>query len=249
MRQTSVVLIIGGAAGIGQAVAESRLKNDDKVVFTDINAEKGHQLMTEWRNQGYEATFIQQDVTSWKDTEKVVSETIELYGRMDVLIISAGVTSQKRLEDITVKEWRFTLDVNLTGLFYILKAALPEMVKSKGGSIVIVGSGSAITGSGGGAHYAVSKGGAFGLMRAIANEYSDQGIHINLVAPRVIETEMLDILYPTEEAKEALRQKIPIKNFGTLADTTNAINFLASGESRYIQAQVLLMDGGRTYLT
>ncbi len=85
------------SCGDSQAVAESRLKNDDKVVFTDINAEKGHQLMTEWRNQGYEATFIQQDVTSWKDTEKVVSETIELYGRMDVLIISAGVTSQKKV--------------------------------------------------------------------------------------------------------------------------------------------------------
>lgn len=249
MKRTSVVLIIGGAAGIGQAVADSRLKNNDKVVFTDINMEKGCQLMEEWRNQGHEATFFQQDVTSWKDTEKVVAKTVELYGRIDVLIISAGVTSQKRLEDITVKEWCFTLDVNLTGLFYSLKAAIPEMIKCSGGSIVIVGSGSAITGSGGGAHYAASKGGAFGLMRAIANEYSDKGIHINLVAPRVIETEMLDVLYPTEDAKEALRQKIPIKKFGTLADTTNAINFLASEDSRYIQGQILLMDGGRTYLT
>lgn len=248
MAQTSVVLIIGGAAGIGRAVAESRLKNSDKVVFTDINTEMGNRLMEEWRALGYAATFIRQNVRSWEDTKKVVKKTIELHGRMDVLIVSAGVTSQKQLEDITDKEWSFTLDVNLTGLFYSLKAAVPEMVKHNGGTIVIVGSGSAITGSGGGIHYAASKGGAFGLMRAVANEYSDQGIHINLVAPRVIATEMLDVLYPTEEAKEALRQKIPVRQFGTLADTTNAINFLANEASRYIQAQVLLIDGGRTYL-
>ncbi|WP_152657858.1 SDR family NAD(P)-dependent oxidoreductase [Oceanobacillus sp. CFH 90083] len=249
MTRASVVLIIGGAAGIGKAVAESRLKKNDKVIFTDINAEVGNQLMKEWRSQDYEATFLRQNVTSWQDTEAVVAKTVALYGRIDVLIISAGVTSQKRLEDISEKEWRFTLDVNLTGLFYNLKAAIPEMVKHYGGDIVIVGSGSAITGSGGGIHYAVSKGGAFGLMRAIANEYSDQGIHINLVAPRVIETEMLDVLYPTMEAKGALRQKIPVRTFGTLADTTSAINFLASEDSRYIQAQILLLDGGRTYLT
>ncbi|GAB2546192.1 SDR family NAD(P)-dependent oxidoreductase [Gracilibacillus alcaliphilus] len=247
--EPSVVLIVGGAAGIGKAAAEDRLKKGDKVVFTDINEAVGKQLMEQWQAQGYSATFIQQNVTSWTDTEKVAAKTIDMYGRIDILIVSAGVTSQQRLEDITYKQWCFTLDVNLTGLFYSLKAVIPEMIRNGGGNIVIVGSGSAITGSGGGIHYATSKGGAFGLMRAVADQFSDQGIHINLVAPRVIATEMLDVLYPTEEAREELRQKIPIKQLGTLEDTTNAINFLASEASRYMQAQVMLIDGGRTYLT
>ncbi|MFD2829979.1 SDR family NAD(P)-dependent oxidoreductase [Corticicoccus populi] len=249
MTQIKNILIIGGAAGIGQAVVLDRLKKGDRVVFTDINKESGNKLQDLWRSEGYEVSFIEQNVTSWNDAEKVVDETFKLYGSIDVLIISAGITSQKRFEEITEKDWRFTLDVNLTGLFYSLKAAVPKMAAQGGGSIVIVGSGSAVTGSGGGMHYAASKGGAFGLMRAVADEYSHQGIHINLVAPRVIETEMLDVLYPTEEEKNQLRNKIPVNRFGTLTDTTDVINFLASEEAGYIQAQVVLMDGGRTYLT
>nr|WP_231710736.1 SDR family oxidoreductase [Gracilibacillus suaedae] len=242
-------MVIGGASGIGEAVVRNRVQKGDKVIFTDINEKMGQRLESELNQTNTFATFMKHDVTSWQETQNIKINVMDQFNKIDTLIYSAGVTSQKNIREITFEEWSFTFNVNLTGLFYSLKTFIPEMVKRSGGNIVIVGSGSAITGSGGGAHYSASKGGAFGMMRAIADEFSERGIRINLVAPRVIETEMLYKLYPTEKQLEDLKNKIPIKKIGTLEDTTNIINFLESSSANYIQAQTLIADGGRTYLT
>lgn len=249
MSEQKTVLVIGGAAGIGKDAVINRARKGDQVVFTDLNDEAGKALAEEIASQGKEITFYQHDVSSWENTKEIVEKTVSRYGKIDILIHSAGITIQKDFDEITEAIWKKTFSVNLTGLFYAVKAVIPEMLKNNGGNIVIIGSGSAITGTGGGVHYASSKGGAFGLMRAIAKKYSHQGIRVNVVAPRVIETEMLNHLYPTEESRGVLKSKIPVGKIGTLSDTTNAINFLASDESEYIQGQVLLLDGGRTYLS
>ncbi|PAV30890.1 short-chain dehydrogenase [Virgibacillus profundi] len=249
MGKQKTVLVIGGAAGIGKDVVINRANKGDQVVFTDLNNKAGNALVEEIASSGKNVTFLQHDVSSWENTKEIVEKTVNKYGKIDILIHSAGITIQKPFDEITYDTWKKTFSVNLTGLFYAVKAIIPEMLENKRGNIVIIGSGSAITGTGGGVHYAASKGGAFGLMRAIAKKYSHFGIRINIVAPRVIETEMLNQLYPTESSREKLLSKIPVNKIGTLSDTTNAINFLASEESDYIQGQVLLLDGGRTYLT
>ena len=249
MERKKAILVIGGAAGIGKDYVKNRAARGDSVIFTDLNKEAGEALVNELALKGKEATFFQHDVTDWENTKGIINKVIKQFGRIDTLVHSAGITVSKSFEELTFPTWEKTISVNLTGLFYAVKAVIPEMLHHKGGNIIIIGSGSAITGTGGGVHYAASKGGAFGLMRAIASKYSHLGIKINLVAPRVIQTEMLDRLYPTEESLEKLVQKIPVRKIGTLSDTTNAINFLASKESDYIQGQVLLIDGGRTFLS
>jgi len=249
MEQKKTFLVIGGAAGIGKDYVKNRAASGDSVIFTDLNKEAGEALVNELALEGKEATFFQHDVTDWKNTKEIINKVIKRFGKIDTLVHSAGITVSKSFDELNYQTWKKTFSVNLTGLFYAAKAAIPEMLHHKGGNIIIIGSGSAITGTGGGVHYAASKGGAFGLMRSIASRYSHLGIRVNLVAPRVIQTEMLERLYPTEESLEKLKQKIPVRKIGTLSDTTNAINFLASEESDYIQGQVLLVDGGRTYLS
>ncbi|MBO1001998.1 SDR family NAD(P)-dependent oxidoreductase [Pseudogracilibacillus auburnensis] len=243
------ILVVGGAAGIGKEFVRNRIKKGDKVAFTDLNEDAGLELLKEVNGEKDQAMFFPHNVTNWENTKAVVDKIMDKFGQIDVLVHSAGITNQTAWDDLTFEQWQKTIDINLTGLFYSLKAVTPYMLEKRAGNIVIIGSGSAITGSGGGLHYATSKGGAFGLMRAIAKKYSHQGLTINLVAPRVIETDMLKKLYPTEESKKALLEKIPVKKFGTLEDTTNAINFLISEKAKYVQGQVLLLDGGRTYLS
>jgi len=243
------ILVIGGASGIGKDVVFSRANNGDTVFFTDLNKEAGESLQKQVEENGGKSVFIQHNVTSWQETKAIIDNILNNYGKIDALVHSAGITFTKSCDNLTYHDWRKTFQVNLTGLFYSIKAILPSMLKNGGGKIVIVGSGSSITGSGGGVHYAGSKGGAIGLMRAVAKEYSHQGININLIAPRVIKTPMLEELYPTKESKEQLINTIPTRKLGTLSDTTNAINFLISDESSYIQGNVLLLDGGRTYLS
>lgn len=243
------ILVTGGASGIGKSIVIDRVNKGDSVVFTDLNKEAGQKLVKEINAKGKSVVFFQHDVTSWEETNQLIHKVISILGHIDLLVHSAGITNRFLFDEITLDTWKQTFSVNLTGLFYTIKAVIPEMLNNNGGNIVIIGSGSAITGSGGGVHYSSSKGGAFGLMRAIAKEYSHMGIRINLVAPRVIETDMLTNLYPDNKSKQALKDKIPVRKLGTLSDTTNAINFLAAKESNYIQGQVLLLDGGRTHLS
>jgi 3-oxoacyl-[acyl-carrier protein] reductase len=121
------------------------------------------------------------------------------------------------------------------------------MIKQKYGKIVIISSGSAVTGTGGGAHYASSKAGQIGLVRALANEFSQYNINVNAVAPRTIKTELLTELYPTEEGRNKLIEKIPIGRLGEAEDVANVAIFLSSDESSFITGQYILADGGRTF--
>lgn len=243
-----VMLVVGGAAGIGKDFVLDAVQKGNKVVFTDLNETAGAALLDDIGESAGEAIFFQHDITDLDNTKDVINKAVSAFGKIDVLVHSAGMTSQTAWEELTLTHWRKTFEINLTGLFYTIRTVLPVMLDNQHGKIVIIGSGSATTGSGGGAHYSASKGGALGLMRSIAAEYSHQGININIVAPRVIQTQMLDKLYPTTESKQVLIDKIPTKRIGTMEDTTHAINFLIDDQSSYIQGQVLLLDGGRTYL-
>lgn len=239
-------IIVGGALGIGRQVALD-LSVQREVLIADRNEEAGLRLVRDIENSGGSASFYRLDVSSWPNTKQAIDQMIAGHGAVGALVYSAGITSRKTFDEVEWVEWQRTLAVNLTGIFHVVKALAPVMMNRSSGRIVIIGSGSAITGSGGGVHYAASKGGAFGLMRALAKELGPFGIRVNIVAPRVIESDMLNRLYPDPIDRDRLKQSIPIGKLGTMGDVSNMVQFLCSAESDYVHGQILLLDGGRTY--
>lgn len=242
------ILVVGGAAGIGKKIVEDLAEHGGHVAVADLNVEAGQSLVNELREQGKKATFYSIDVCSWSDCKRMADEMTEELGSIDALVHSAGITSRLSFDQVDWDVWKRTVNVNLTGLFNVAKAVAPSMIEKQSGSIVIIGSGSAISGTGGGVHYAASKGGAFGFMRTLAKELGTYGINVNVVAPRVIRSEMLDSLYPTEGEQEALVRQIPIGRLGTTSDVSHMVRFLCSHEAGYVHGQVLVLDGGRTFV-
>jgi len=237
------IVIIGGASGIGKEIALHYAADKHQVAVADINKQSLDQLVVE-SGQG---TLIplEADASSWESIELLAEQIKKRFGTIHTLVYSAGITKSISLLEMDWAVWQKTMAVNLHGLFYSIKFIYP-LIES-GGSIVIIGSGSAITGTGGGIQYTASKGGAFGLMRSLVQELGNNHININVVAPRVIESDMLDILYPTEQSKAELKKAIPIGRLGTPIDVCQAVKYLSSEEGKYVHGQILLLDGGRTY--
>lgn len=240
------ILVIGGASGIGKEIVIDFAEKGHAVAVADINLDALEQLVGEMDDRSNVFPFTV-DVSSWDSVNDMVLKVIEKLGEVHMLVFSAGITRYLNLAEVDWSLWKKTMAINLHGLFYSIKAVAPFMKEKRSGSIVIIGSGSAITGSGGGIQYYASKGGAFGLMRSLVSELGEHGININVIAPRVIESQMLDILYPTDEARQNLRGLIPIGRFGKPSDISSMVEYLSKEESRYIHGQILLLDGGRTY--
>lgn len=238
------ILVIGGASGIGREIALNFARDGHQVAVADINKKALNQMIAE---SGLSANLFsfEVDTSTWESVESLGKEVQNQLGSIHILIYSAGITRQIKFLDIDWRTWKKTMEVNLHGLYYSIKSVYPLM--EQGGSVVIIGSGSAITGSGGGIHYASSKGGAFGLMKSLVVDLGSHGININVVAPRVIESDMLDVLYPSSNAKEQLKNEIPIRRLGTPGDVSSAVKYLSSDEAKYIHGQIILLDGGRTY--
>jgi 3-oxoacyl-[acyl-carrier protein] reductase len=245
LHKKNTVLVIGGAAGIGREIVVDFAQKGYYVAVADINLNALDQLIHELNEPNVFPFEV--DVSSWESVKTMVHQVIEKFEKLDIVVFSAGITKLLKLNEVDWSLWKKTMAINLHGLFYSIKAAAPYMMEQKSGSIIIIGSGSAITGSGGGIQYYASKGGAFGLMRSLVTELGQHGVNINVIAPRVIESQMLDVLYPTNEAKDQLRSLIPIGRFGTPADISGMVDYLSKDESKYIHGQILLLDGGRTY--
>jgi 3-oxoacyl-[acyl-carrier protein] reductase len=236
------VLIIGGAAGIGRQIALDFAEKGCCTAVADIDQSALTDMTQQNQIYGFKA-----DVSSWDSVSEMIEQVIDKIGSIDTLVFSAGITKKGRLEETNWALWEKTMAVNLHGLFFSIKAAAPHMIGRKKGKIVIIGSGSAITGSGGGIQYYASKGGAFGLMRSLVKELGEHQININVIAPRVIESQMLDSLYPTDELKQTVRNKIPIGRLGRPSDISELVQYLSSAQADYIHGQIFLLDGGRTY--
>ena len=237
------IVIIGGASGIGKEIALHYAADKHQVAVADINKQSLDQLVVE-SGQGTLIPF-EADASSWESIELLAEQIKKRFGTIHTLVYSAGITKSISLLEMDWAVWQKTMAVNLHGLFYSIKFIYP-LIES-GGSIVIIGSGSAITGTGGGIQYTASKGGAFGLMRSLVQELGNNHINIHVVAPRVIESDMLDILYPTEQSKAELKKAIPIGRLGTPIDVCQAVKYLSSEEGKYVHGQIVLLDGGRTY--
>jgi len=241
-----VTIVTGGAKGIGRSIALKFAKAGSDVVIFDVLKHEAEGAVDHIISLGGRSTFCQLDITKENEINEAVKKILDKYGRVDFLINNAGITSKVSFDELSLYTWQKTLDVNLTGAFLCCKAVIPSMINQKNGRIVFISSGSSITGTGGGAHYASSKGGINSLVRALSRELALCNILVNGVAPRNIKTGTLGNLY-SEEQLENFAKRIPLKRLGTPEEVADVVLFLCSSFSTYITGQIILIDGGRTF--
>ena len=236
------VLITGAAQGIGKSIALGMAKEGASIAIADVNIESAQSTSQEVANLGVKSMAVKLDVSSQNDVTSVFKAVTEELGPLDILVNNAGITRDTLLLRMKEEDWDAVLDVNLKGSFLCSKEAIRIMGKQRYGKIINISSVVAFMGNAGQANYSSSKAGLIGLTKTIAKEYASRGIRANAVAPGFIETAMTDKL--SEEVKNEMKKAIPLGQFGTPEDVTNAVIFLASKEADYISGQVIHVNGG-----
>jgi len=242
------VVVTGAGQGIGRGIASLLASNGASVALLDMNKKILDETVASMDSSEGRVFGITADVTDYRqlcDAGEKIRE--EFKGPVDTVVINAGISERCRVEDLTEDRWLKVLNVNLNGTFFTYKAFEKDLlsVDSPRRSLVIISSGSAFSGTGGGAHYAASKAGQLGLMRALAQELGPKGITVNAIAPRTINVGILNTLYPTADAMKELIDKIPVRRLGTDRDVAETVLFLISDSAGFIHGQTILVDGGR----
>jgi len=237
--EKKVVMVTGGAAGIGKVTAENFARQGAKVAICDVNTEAGEATTKEL---GPEASFTQVDVADSASVSDWVETAMDRYGQIDVLVNNAGITRDGLIMRMKEEDWDAVINVNLKSAFNCIKAVSKIMVRQKSGRIINLASVVGVMGNPGQANYVASKAGMIGLTKTVAKELGSRGITVNAVAPGFIETDMTAVL--SEKAREAMLSIIPLQRAGTPQDVAEAIMFLASDSAAYITGQVLHVTGG-----
>ena len=230
-----VVLITGATGGIGGAIAQQMKEAGARVVVTGRSAEK---------LAGFDDSYIKITADLSKDgaAEKLITDTIEKAGRIDVLINNAGITADTLMMRMSDEQFDDVLNTNLRATFKLCRACLMPMMKQRGGRIINMASIVGVVGGAGQANYAASKGAIIAMTKSIAAEVASRGITANAIAPGFIKTPMTDVL--PEELKKKYLEQIPAGRFGEPIDVANACVFLASDEASYINGQTIHVNGG-----
>jgi NAD(P)-dependent dehydrogenase (short-subunit alcohol dehydrogenase family) len=244
--QDKVVLVTGGAYGIGRAAAIGFIKRGAKVVIADIDAKRGEETLAIVRNLGGDAVFVKTDVASETDVQALVEETIETYGKLDCAFNNAGIHKQfTSTVDFTAADWDEMINVNLKSVWLCMKHEIPQMLQQGKGAIVNTSSAAGLVGAPSNPAYPASKHGVVGLTKCTALEYARRGIRINCVCPGPVRTGMNEELAATNpEIVKAMDQKVPMGRIGEPEEVAAAAIFLCSDEASYITGHALPVDGG-----
>src|SRR5438128_648326 len=247
-----VVVITGGAKGIGAAIARAAASEGAIPVAVDKDAEAGNKLRDELKSAGKTCGVICADLSDATTCSRVVEEALEKFGKLDVLVNNAGVNDKVGLERGTPEEYEASLRRNLLHYFHVAHYSLPALKKSQG-CIVNIASKVAITGQGGTSGYASAKGAILALTREWAAELLPYGIRVNSVVPAEVMTPLyrqwLDSFPDPEEKLRRVIAKIPLGNRMTRAEEIAAmVVFLLSGQAAHITGQHLFVDGGYVHL-
>ena len=237
-----VVLVTGGARGIGKAIAENFAKRGAHLIIADISLESAEETVRELSAGGIRTLALRLDVSKSEDVSAAFENIIKEFGRIDIVINNAGITKDGLLLRMKEEDWDAVININLKGVFLCAKEAVKFMVKQRYGRIVNIASVVAFMGNPGQANYSASKAGIVGLTKTVAREYASRGITVNAVAPGFISTAMTDAL--TDNVRQEMLKSIPVGSFGSVEDVANAVAFLASPETGYITGQVIHVNGG-----
>ncbi len=248
-----VALITGAGAGIGRAAAVRFAAEGARIVASDIGEASASETAAIVGEAGGEAIAVEGDVASSADAEAMVRAAIDAYGKLDVVLNSAGVSGRIDLgEDATHEDvWDKVMDVNMKGTYLVSWHAVPEMEKAGGGSIINIGSIMSLVGypvgmTSGFSPYNPSKGAVLQFTRNLAVDLAPKGIRVNCICPGYVETNMTRILTDVPESYEFLKERHPIGRLGQPEDIANAALFLASDEAAFVTGAPLIVDGGYT---
>ena len=245
--ENKVALISGGARGMGAVEAHLFAAEGAKVVIGDILEEEGRQTEAAVNEVGGACIFVRLDVTNEEDWDAAVATAVSQFGKLDVLVNNAGISSTGGIEDLTVAEWDRTLNINAKGVFLGTKAAIPEMRRAGGGSIINISSGAGIAPAPGtSGAYAASKGAVRIFSKSTAVQYAQENIRCNSVHPGPIETPMLRSARGSGAQLDDTIERVPLGRIGTPEEIAYGVLYLASDESSFVTGSELVIDGGRT---
>ncbi len=237
-----VIIITGGASGIGRETAITFAKEGGRIALFDMNEEKLKETEESIKNLNAECKSYKVDVSNFKSVLETVTKVKEDFGAVDALINNAGITIDNFLTKMEIDDWNKVIAINLTGTFNCAKAVAPIMMEKGKGCIVNVSSVVGVYGNIGQSNYVASKAGVIGLTKAWAKEFGKKGIRVNAVAPGFIKTPMTDKV--PDKVIEYMVSKTPMSRMGEAYEVANAILFLVSDESSFITGHILHVDGG-----
>ena len=237
-----VAIVTGSSRGIGKAAAIALAEQGGKVVVNYASSSHAAQeVVSEIIAAGGEAIAIQADVSQAPQVDVLIKDTMEQYGRIDVLVNNAGITRDTLLLRMKPEDWQAVIDLNLTGVFLCTRAVSKIMLKQRSGRIVNISSVAGLMGNPGQANYSAAKAGVIGFTKTVAKELAPRGVTANVVAPGFIATDMTGNLKNTEE----ILKFIPLARYGQPEEVAGLIRFLAADPAAaYITGQVMNVDGG-----
>ncbi len=243
---SGVVLITGGGIGIGRATAKAFARGGHHVIVTDILEKEGCAVVAEIAAAGGVAEFHRLDVRSTAEADQVVARIEKAHGAISTIVANAGIAHKVPLAQLSDEKWDHTFDIDLKGIFRVVRPALAGMKKAKAGAIVCV---SSIMGVAYGwdehVHYSAAKSGVVGLVRGLAVELARDGIRVNGIAPGYIRTaQLLSKEHSVGPDADKAGAYIPMGRIGEPEDIADVIQFLASNAARYMTGQVVVVDGG-----
>ncbi len=243
MSENKVALITGATRGIGKEIALELAANGYDIA---VNCRSIQDSLEEERKEieayGVRCEFVQADVANFEQCEAMVKETIEKFGKIDVLVNNAGITKDGLIMRMKKEDFEAVIDINLTGTFNVTRNVIPYMIKQKSGRIINLSSVVGVAGNAGQTNYSASKAGVIGFTKSLAKEVASRNILVNAVAPGFIDTDMTKVL--SDSVKEGINAQIPLRRMGTPREVAKVVKFLASDDSSYVTGQVINIDGG-----
>jgi len=242
--EDKVVIVTGGAQGIGKAYATGVAREGAKVVVADVDSANGEKVVQEIKEKGGAAVFVQTDVSKKIDAEKMVQTAVDEFGGLDVLVNNAAILDAEPVEEITEEKWDKQMAVNAKGTLFCSQAAVAVMKKQKKGKIVNISSIGAMAAQPGLCAYHSTKAVIFTMTRSFALELIDYNIQVNAVVPGTTNSGMAERAMQDPNFQKQVVDPIPMGRLGKPEELLGAVVFFASEDSNYCTGQTLVVDGG-----
>ncbi len=246
MHSERVVVVTGGASGIGLGISQLFAANGHPVAILDVQENALERESSALRKSGAKVLAYKADVSNREHIEAAYSKVRTELGPITIVIANAGISAASDFKTMPLATWQRMIDVNLTGVFHTLQPAVADMIAAKWGRIVTISSQAGQSGSQDRAHYAAAKGGVIGLTRSLARELAAHGITVNTIPPSLVDTPLAREGERSGQVPslEVIAQMIPISRCGTPADIAGACEFLCSDKASYITGQEINVNGG-----
>lgn len=235
-----VALVTGASKGIGQAISVELAKSGYRIVVNYMSDEKGALDTLEMvRKLGSDGQIMQFDVSNFDQTQSAVDDILKQNGSIDALVNNAGITADGLFIMMPRKDWDAVINISLSGFYNVTKPVLEKMIRLKRGAIVSIASVAGLLGNRGQANYSAAKAGLIGASRSVASEVARLGIRVNVVAPGLIETDMIK-----DAPVENIKALIPMARIGKPQEVARVVRFLCSDDASYVTGQVISVNGG-----